>query len=449
MIIRKLNFLLVVALLTASFAFAGEFDDFEKSLLQESENADATDSVTQMSANEAFEQSLMAESGTEMEKVYQLRESLLESIKQGDTAQISQGIEELHAMRNENFVGLADVEAEAVLIVKKMWPQLLKYEVNQYKQFYHEVISDQARFAQNDALTQYLKNSLSSLDTSKTLLAYVETDIDNCTSMPESDKLELKILLLLSDAYHDQRVNDRIVRLSQMYLNKYPDHPDAKWIENSVAGPFFRNDFTALMFKDRAEHKEENIAKKFYTGGLGANLFLVSGGLAFGMDDLYRSDLFEYEDPSIYLEIYLQFSRISFSFELLPSGASGVATYSLGLGYVVYDSRYLKVRPYIGLGMPAMILEAKKDCYVAKPGEEKEYISAGSNDMYSEGGAYTLAVNVDYKFGTAYFLFSNSMFTSFSLVGKFGISYMEFDDTFLKGSGVTPFFAFGLGLYLW
>lgn len=446
MILRRLKFLVVFALLTAPFAFAGEFDDFEKSLMRDSESADT---ATSMSANEAFEQSLMSESGTEMEKVYQLRESLLESIKLGDTAQISQGIEELHAMKTEDLVPLADIEAEAVLIVKKMWPQLLKYEVNQYKQFYHEMINERARFVENDGLTQYLKNALSSYDTSKTLLAHVETDIDNCSSMSESDKLELKILLLLSDAYSDQRVNDRIVRLSEMYLNKYPDHPDAKWIENSVAGPFFRNDFTALMFKDRAEHKEENIAKKFYTGGLGANLFLFSGGLAFGMDDLYRSDLFDYEDPSIYLEIYLQFSRVSISFELLPSGASGVATYSIGLGYVVYDSRYLKVRPYIGFGMPAMILEAKKDCYVAMPGEEKEYISAGDNDMYAESAAYTLAVNVDYKFGTAYFLFSNSMFTSFSLVGKFGISYMEFDDTFVKGSGVTPFFALGLGLYLW
>jgi hypothetical protein len=53
-IIRKLNLLLVVALLTAPFAFAGEFDDFEKSLLQEPENAEATDSATSMSANEAF-----------------------------------------------------------------------------------------------------------------------------------------------------------------------------------------------------------------------------------------------------------------------------------------------------------------------------------------------------------------------------------------------------------
>ncbi|WP_163438951.1 hypothetical protein [Fibrobacter succinogenes] len=448
MIVRRLKLFFAVALLATPFAYAGEFDDFEKSLMQDSESTDVADTATSMSTSDAFEQSLMSESGTETEKIYQRREALLESIKQGDTAQISQGVEELHAMRTEDLVPLADVEAEAVFIVKKMWPQLLKYEVNLYKQFYHEVISEQVRFFENDGLAQYLKNSLSSYDTSKTLLAHVENDIDN-SSLPESDKLELKILLLLSDAYSDQRVNERIKRLSQMYLNKYPDHPDAKWIEKSVAGPFFRNDFLEFMLQDRAEHKEENIAKKFYTGGLGVNLFLVSGGLAFGMDNLYRSDLFEYEDPSIYLEIYLQFSRVSFSFELLPSGASGVATYSLGLGYVVYDSRYLKVRPYIGFGMPAMILEAKKDCYVAMPGGEKEYISAGDNDMYAESAAYTLAVNVDYKFGTAYFLLSNSMLTSFSLVGKFGISYMEFDDTFVKGSGVTPFFAFGLGLYLW
>lgn len=446
MIVRKLKSLLVVASLTAPFAFAGEFDDFEKSLMQDLESADTAAST---SANETFEQSLMSVPGTDMEKIYQLRESLLESIRRGDTVQISQGIEELHAMRTENFVPLVDIEAEAVLILNKMWPQLLKYEVNLYKQFYQDVFSEDVRFVESDGLTQYLKNALSSYDTRNTLLAYVEADIDNCSSMPESDKLELKILLLLSDAYRDKETINRIVRLSEMYLDKYPDHPDAKWIENSVAGPFFRNDFMELMFKNRSKNKEQNIAKKLYTGGLGVNLFLFSGGLAFGMDDLYRSDLFEPEAPPLYLEIYLQFSRVSFSFELLPSGASDVATYSLGLGFVAYDSRYLKVRPYIGIGMPAMILEAKKDCYLAAPGREREFISAGDNDMYAESVAYTLAVNVDYKFGTAYLFFSSSKFASFSLVGKFGISYMEFEDTFVNGSGVTPFFALGLGMYLW
>ena len=65
---RKFKFLFVVALLTAPFAFSGEFDDFEKSLMRNSEPSGSTDSASSVSSTDAFEQSLVAEPGTEMEK---------------------------------------------------------------------------------------------------------------------------------------------------------------------------------------------------------------------------------------------------------------------------------------------------------------------------------------------------------------------------------------------
>ncbi len=446
---RKFKFLFVVALLTAPFAFSGEFDDFEKSLMQNTEPSSSTDSTSSASSMDAFEQSLISESGTEMENIYQLRESLLEAAKQGDTAQVSRGIEELEALKTEDMVPLVDVESQVLLIRQKMWPQLLQYEVKRYKNFYNDLVNEKARYAENDGLMLYIKKEISKFDTTSALLMQLESDIDKSSSLSESEKLELKILLLLNDAYRDDKVNERIARLSQMFLEKYPDHPDAKWIENSVAGPYFRRDFWDLWNKDRQEHREENIARNFYTGGLGFNLYFLSGGLAFGMDDLYRSDLFEPEPPGIYLELYLQIKRFAISFELLPSGIEGVATYSLGLGFVAYDSRYLKVRPYIGLGMPAMILDAKQDGYLAMPGGDREYFQEGNNEMYAESFGFTLAANVDFKFLTTYLFSSSSNFFSMTLTGKFGITYMEFDDTIVKGSGVTPFFALGFGILLW
>ena len=446
---RKFKFLFVVALLTAPFAFSGEFDDFEKSLMQNTEPSSSTDSTSSASSMDAFEQSLISESGTEMENIYQLREALLEAAKRGDTAQVSRGIEELEALKTEDMVPLVDVESQVLLIRQKMWPQLLQYEVKRYKNFYNDLVNEKARYAENDGLMLYIKKEISKFDTTSALLMQLESDIDKSSSLSESEKLELKILLLLNDAYRDDKVNERIARLSQMFLEKYPDHPDAKWIENSVAGPYFRRDFWDLWNKDRQEHREENIARNFYTGGLGFNLYFLSGGLAFGMDELYRSDLFEPEPPGIYLELYLQIKRFAISFELLPSGIEGVATYSLGLGFVAYDSRYLKVRPYIGLGMPAMILDAKQDGYLAMPGGDREYFQEGNNEMYAESFGFTLAANVDFKFLTTYLFSSSSNFFSMTLTGKFGITYMEFDDTIVKGSGVTPFFALGFGILLW
>ena len=69
--------------------------------------------------------------------------------------------------------------------------------------------------------------------------------------------------------------------------------------------------------------------------------------------------------------------------------------------------------------------------------------------MYSESLGLTLAANVDFKFATLYLFTSNRKFFSPSIVGKFGISYISFEDTFVRGSGVSPFFSLGLGMYLW
>ena len=149
---RKFKFLFVIALLTAPFAFSGEFDDFEKSLMQNSEPSGSTDSTSSASSMDAFEQSLISESGTEMENIYQLREALLEAAKRGDTAQVSRGIEELEALKTEDMVPLVDVESQVLLIRQKMWPQLLQYEVKRYKNFYNDLVNEKARYAENDGL---------------------------------------------------------------------------------------------------------------------------------------------------------------------------------------------------------------------------------------------------------------------------------------------------------
>ena len=63
--------------------------------------------------------------------------------------------------------------------------------------------------------------------------------------------------------------------------------------------------------------------------------------------------------------------------------------------------------------------------------------------------SFTAAVNVDFKFITAFFLVAAEHFTSFSLVGKFGFSSVEFKSYRFKGDGKGFFVNFGLGIYFW
>jgi hypothetical protein len=40
-------------------------------------------------------------------------------------------------------------------------------------------------------------------------------------------------------------------------------------------------------------------------------------------------------------------------------------------------------------------------------------------------------------------------FSSFSLVGRFGVSNINLDGDVISGSGYMAFFSLGLGFYLW
>lgn len=440
MFLRKVYSVLFLVLSFAALAQA-DFSDFEKSLAQ----GDADSSATP--AND-FEQSLMNEEGSDMSYVYRGRDALMQAIRNGDTAEISQKISDLDNMKANGIVPLVNIEKEVIYLNSKMWRQLLHHEVNLFKTYYDSVEVEKGQYAENDELMLYVKKKIEGIDTNTTLYGTVSNQIENA-QLEESEKLELEIMLLLHNAY-SKGAHVRIAEASKTFCERYPDHPDAAWIKNSVAAPAERMNVSQMYYAERAEHKEENIAKSLYTGGFGFNLFFLSGGMAFGMDDLYRSDLFEPEETSINIEFYLQIKKFSFSGELLASGATGVNSYSFGIGYVAYDSRYLKVRPYIGLGMPAMILEAKTDVYGSVHGEsENEHLCKGCNEMYSESLGLTLAANVDFKFATLYLFTSNRKFFSPSIVGKFGISYISFEDTFVRGSGVSPFFSLGLGMYLW
>ena len=440
MIIRKAYF--VLALFLAVFATAADFSDFEKSLTQ-----NTGDSST-ASSGSSFEQSLMNEEGSGMSYVYRGREALLQAIKSGDTAEIAQKISELDNMKTDGVIPLVNIEKEVIYLDQKMWRQLLKHEVDLFKTYYDSVEVENGQKAENDGLMIYVKDRLSKIDTTVTLYSSFSNQIENA-NLHEHEKMELEIILLLHNAYSMDGYK-RIAELSQKFCEMYPDHPDVPWIKKSVAAPAERMDVRKMYYAERAERKEEFIAKNFYTGGFGVNVFFMPGGLAFGFEDFYRSDVFEPQDPGIYAELYLQIKRVAIIGELLGSGVTGLATYSFGLGYVVYDSRYLKVRPYAAIGLPDMYLDVAKSAKAPEGSEGQVWsLHEGDTEQIDEGFTATLAVNVDFKCLTAFLFTSNNKFFSLALVGKFGVSYIEAEGDFVNGSGVSPFFNLGLGFHFW
>lgn len=451
----KVAFILYLGLL--SLAWAGEYDEFEKSLMDgSSESAEASSTEPDNSSTEAFEQSLVASADyADMEPVYKLREVLLEYVKNKDTAGVSESIRELEALQTKECLPIVDLEKKYIYLDLKMYRSLIPHLVHEYKALYDTLEVDPGyRVAKDDGLHLYIKSGLMKLDTSVSFYNQHAQSIKTA-KISEEEKDELEILMQLHESYwNDQNLNN-IRALIERFVGIYPDNEDVPWLKKAALLPMQRMNTFGMYMEDRAKNKDRVIESKYYTGGMGFNLYLLGSGKAVsGYDEIYRSDLLEGAVDPIHLEFYLQFSSIALSLGYFNTGLVGIETVDLTVGYVVYDSRYLKIRPFFGISTPFTNFEIKEDFCL---GAESYY---GSGSYYRKGDVlddnlsetvtgWVFGANVDFKFATTYFLFSDSMLTSFAVVGRFGISSIELNGEVIKGSGYSAFFSLGLGIYLW
>ena len=210
------------------------------------------------------------------------------------------------------------------------------------------------------------------------------------------------------------------------------------------------------FWAERAANKEKNIQKKLYTGGVGFDLYVFGAGMVLsGYEDIYRSDLLEGDVSPVHFDFYVQFSRIAVSLGYHNTALVGIESIDFTVGYVLYDSRYLKFRPFVGFSGPTSVFTVKNDFCVGsdEASEHSHCYEKGDgggeiSQEFTETG-WMLGANVDLKFATTYFFSSDMTFSSFSLVGRFGVSSINLDGDVISGSGYMAFFSLGLGFYLW
>lgn len=427
----------LLALLFAICTWAQEssdgLNDFEKSLMNNEPAAESQGS-------DEFEQSLMQQS-SEMEPVYKTREELLSAIKAKNSQQVAKVMAELESMESKTLIPVNDIEKEAIYVEMRMYKSLLATLVQHYRNFFDSTRYDNPKVATGDGLDYHVRQLLQEREKSdKNIFYTVEKGVD-FKKVPLQQRQKLELFLLLRDAYRDSEINERVRELSKI-VSEDKNDPDAEWVRKCIYEPTHRMQLFSYSLEKRKENKEDLIQKKLYTGGFGLNLYIPVGGMGFGYDEFYREDLFAPADPFINLELYFQIYRVAVLYEYVNSGVSGLNSYEFGLGWVAYDSRYVKVRPYVAVGKSFVDLEPINDIPNFPSSSQSYGNSSGSK-------TFTAAVNVDYKFATPYFFLSDTKLTSFYVSSKLGISYIDFEHTYAKGSGVTPFFALGLGTYFW
>lgn len=451
------NLILATSLVFVVSAFAAgsknAFSEFERSLMNEDNSEQSLNSTEKSTTSSDFESSLMGQSSSEMEPIYRAREDLLEAIRNKDTATVSLKVAQLEGMQTLSIIPLHDTEKLCFYKDLKMYRALLKMLIQHYKAAYNFDKTEKARYAENDGLMVYTKEYLEKHKIDVGEYDEIEPSV-NRSDLTAAEKSELRMLMHLKFAYKHDHESAYVRDYATEFVEKYPDHPDVLWIKKSILAPLNRMDIGDLYFAERAEKKETVIENKLYTGGVGFNLFMLGGGLGYG--DYYREDMVELESYPINFELYLQIRRVSVSFELVNSGHEGVMDLGFSVGFVAYDSRYLKIRPYLQFAGCIINGTIKRPFYDFSSDDyfRLEYNGLRAGESYESpetSTAVTIGANVDFKFGTAYLFLSNSKLTSFSIVGKFGLSYMDLENSapVTRGSGFDAFFAIGLGIYFW
>lgn len=401
-----------------------------------------TDNADYSSTQSSFEESLKESSYTN-DPVYKLRENLLNAVKEKDTATVTSTVEQLASMETRSFIPIRDPELEVVYIETKMFKSLLDMLDHHYK-----TLLDTTRFDRNpdvaskDGLSLFVANALNSRDTTDNVFYAIEKDIQR-SSLSEQQKEKLEMLLLLRDAYRRTDAEQRVRKLAERYVKNNSQADDVEWVRKCILAPLLRMDIEEYRSQRTVETKDYEIEQKLYTGGLGLNVYFLKGGFGAGFDKFYRKDLFEAETLPINLEAYLQFSRVALLGDLASFGVVGVNSYGLGIGFVAYDSRYLKIRPYFRYGFTYFSFNYRYN-YKTKDVSGK----AGEYDESKTSGSYTFAADIDYKFATPH-LFSSNKFVSFAVASRVGLSYIDIDNEFARGKGVSGFFCIGLGVYFW
>ena len=134
--------------------------------------------------------------------------------------------------------------------------------------------------------------------------------------------------------------------------NPYSEHTN--YLQNQIVP------MVEKRLQNMRKYGNDPFARKYYSGGIGA---FVGGGVHFFAGDV--NDYLETkEHTSIWYELSLQFFRVSFNLFTSEGGLTVPLeddredkephdkdiTMGLSTGYTVYDSRFLRIEPFVGLG---------------------------------------------------------------------------------------------------
>lgn len=451
---------LIFTIFMALFSFAQnentkDFSDFEKKLISgninynyikndsaRTDSADTNSDSTEFTKSDDKTFNIEKEPDTaeiSITPYLEARQALLNAIKKKNKNLVRQQISALEDMKTYTILPLEMQEKESIYIELDMYKDYLDMLAKHYKTIYDSINNKNLRHIadEEDELVLHVKKNLDKRDKQQSFYSTIEKKIQKST-LSKLEKEKLQILVLLRDAYNKKFVRTKLIKLTKNFIENYPDDSDVNWIKKSIYEPLKKMDYKAYYMELRKKDKENIIKDAIYTWALGLNVGYPLLSNKKNFDRLYRKDLFEPKFDPFNIQLYLQFGRFMIIHELSVYGIEGVYGLTMGIGVIAYENRYLKIRPYLASSLIGTEIWARDDI---------QYHDDASDDLTA--GSYTMAVDIDFKFATLYLPNSYNKFASFSIVNKFGLTYLEIDGAHAKGSGISRYYQLGLGISLW
>lgn len=320
--------------------------------------------------SQTIENEILNSNTTKSVMISKGRTLLLDSFLAGDTSKVRALKDYLNKQTNEDYLSLYNIER---------W--LIEYWTNDFKSIIQGAVryDSIATSMQNKILPPedylYLKLQQNIYKQKQTIENSIK---ESSLTQSEKDFLVLHFYSCLISENTKDLTQDTLNLRAEDFLQKYPTNEHNEIIRNYIRYKFVPSNWgLAFEFFSGYGFFSGNL-KNHYTNN-------VPMGVAF---DIY------YKNIALYLRDYIGFSYTKHDFDeqgVLWPEKSQVRVYlpEASLGYIVHDSKNLKLAPFIGIS----------STYIASTEYDLEKTPSLSIYELKFTTTYTLGFNLDFKFG--------------------------------------------------
>lgn len=241
------------------------------------------------------------------------------------------------------------------------------------------------------------------------------------------------------------------------FVAKYPANENGAWLEANFVEPLQKRT------SNEAKASNDPIQNHLYTSGVGFEFLSGIGMLAGDLKDEFHHKYWSY-----YAAVPIQISRFVFtpflSFgtletrnnrqfsDVLWEEDSDLYVYSGGisLGFVAFDSRYVKLEPFVGIASAESILpDDNNDYYYYADKPNNNYYRLRKHVKHENSVEYLLGAAGEVRLLTIASRNVHAPLNSISLRVKYMAQFLDHDFGYKKIEGVSHKVLAGVGFFIW